>query len=508
MKTSVMAEPMLKAHLDSFPLAQYESAIIALKTNSQDRTAKHQAVLSLARLGAVDFALEEYERYGLGEVTDDEDIIALKGRLFKDLYIRSSYKAALARQSADQYNLAFKNTAGFYSAINTATMGYLAGDNNEIRHQLCRDILKSLPLQTELEAEQYYFVEATRAEAYLLLGDDIRAERSLRRAFKFDPLNYTAQAATLRQFSLITQKQARPVTWLESFNAPATLQFAGHIWSAETDVNAEALRENISDLIQRHDIGFAYGALAAGADIIFAEACLEEGVALYITLPLEVKDFETHCVAPFGKEWVSRFQHCLKKAAHVTYIAQTQGVLSNDENYLLAADISMGQAILRAKDFGRPPHQFILQDSKRPTSHTANVSQTWLKTDFEQTLFPIDLPHKAEGRRPSKTIELTLELFSTEGTKKTITIAGEKIVETILNLSSEMENGNLALALSPLKTALPNLTIKDSLFLTESLAALFALECAPEDKLEYAGMTSGQDQNHKTHWYRVKATKL
>jgi len=499
-----MSKSLAKSHPDSFPLGEYESAIISLNANPRDRTAQHQAVLSLARLGAVDFALEEYERYSLGSVQNDEDIIALKGRLLKDLYIRSSNDAVLARQSADQYDLAFTNTGGFYSAINAATMGYLAGDSHTETQRRCHDILDLLPLQSDLEADQYYFVEATRAEAYLLLGDAIRAERSLQRAFKFDPLNYTAQAATLRQFGLITQKQDRPSVWLNNFNAPATLQFAGHLWAEDTELDISNLRENISDLIQRHDIGFAYGALAAGSDIIFAEACLEEGVALYITLPLPLGDFEKQCVAPFGEDWLARFHRCLEQAASVTYIYETQHVLTSEENFLLAADISMGQAILRAKDYERPPHQFLLQDSKRTTSHTTHVGHSWRQTGFDQTIIPINLPNKASGRSPSKTVDLTLDLFSTDGTKKIITLSRRGLIETILKLSQETKNGNLALALSTNEIALPNPLIKDSLFITEPLAALFALEMAPEDKLEYAGMTTVNQS--KTHWYRLKTS--
>ena len=119
-----MAKQLLKAHDDSFPLARYDEAISHLSDSPNDRTAQHQAVLSLARLGATDFALKEYQRYGLHLETTNEDITALKARLLKDLYLRANpdKSRTYALQSAQQYDVAYKATGGYYSGVNAATM--------------------------------------------------------------------------------------------------------------------------------------------------------------------------------------------------------------------------------------------------------------------------------------------------------------------------------------------------------------------------------------------------
>ena len=65
----------------------YENAVLELETAPNDRNLQYRAVLALARMGSPDFALSEYERYDLSNLRHHEDIMALGGRLSKDLYL-------------------------------------------------------------------------------------------------------------------------------------------------------------------------------------------------------------------------------------------------------------------------------------------------------------------------------------------------------------------------------------------------------------------------------------
>jgi hypothetical protein len=47
-------------------------------------TLRHGGVLALARMGALEQAQRMYEAWGLDAVADNEDVLALKGRLLKD----------------------------------------------------------------------------------------------------------------------------------------------------------------------------------------------------------------------------------------------------------------------------------------------------------------------------------------------------------------------------------------------------------------------------------------
>ena len=98
------------------PLATYEAALAALQTadERQGLEHKHKAVLALTRAGSLDFALAEYNRYGLGDIRHHEDIMGLGGRLYKDLYLSHSGEEAkeFARLSAEKYEDAYKDTGG------------------------------------------------------------------------------------------------------------------------------------------------------------------------------------------------------------------------------------------------------------------------------------------------------------------------------------------------------------------------------------------------------------
>ena len=194
-----MPSPMTVAQHHNYILS-YEHAIEALKSRPDDRELQHQAVLSLARSGALDFAIAEYNRFGLHEITQHEDIMALNGRLSKDLYLRSSGTTATehAQDAALKYEAAFKSTRGYYSGINSATMALMADMPSDNITERVKAVETLLPLPENLAPEDHYFIEATRAECFLLAGNQAETIKSLQSAVNFDPLNFSAHATTLK----------------------------------------------------------------------------------------------------------------------------------------------------------------------------------------------------------------------------------------------------------------------------------------------------------------------
>jgi len=188
-------------------IQNYEAGVAALKDSPHDRQLQHKIVLALARAGALDFALSEYERFGLSAIRDNEDIMALNGRLSKDLYLRSSGQEAQkhAAAAARKYELAFQNTLGYYSGVNSATMALMADLPEERVMARIEAIEALLPVSLEITPTDHYFVEATRAECFLLRGAREKAVAALHAAIDFDPLNYAAHASTLKQFMMITR---------------------------------------------------------------------------------------------------------------------------------------------------------------------------------------------------------------------------------------------------------------------------------------------------------------
>lgn len=379
---------MMNAHSDILglhrdPLQAYELALSTIKAAPENsRAAQHAAVLALAQCGATGFALAEYDRYGLSACHDDEDVMALLGRLYKDKYL-SAVDAAqaigFAEQSARAYRAAHEATQGYYSAINAATMGLMAGDDDARIAEQASAILQILPSPKDLTPELHYFIEATRAECYWLQNKPRLARESLQSAVQHDPLNFGAHATTLKQFRMIASKHKRDAKWLSEFSPPTSVHYAGHNFAIGKTDNSlpsltleqcQALTLATEDAVQRADIGFGFGALAAGSDILIAEALLSAGAELHVTLPASVDVFIKSSVAPYGQAWVERFHACLNAASRVHITSDDPQWPSLDIN-AFCGGVAMGQARLRAASLAAPTAQLVIWDERERQSYTA-----------------------------------------------------------------------------------------------------------------------------------------
>jgi len=422
------------------PLATYEAAIQALETADSQSAPEfqHQAVLALTRAGSLDFALSEYHRYGLGEIRHHEDIMGLGGRLYKDLYLANTGEGAreFARLSAEKYEDAYQDTHGYYSGINAATMSLLGGIPNDIVEMRARRILENLPAVSDAPDEEVYFTEATRAEAYILLGDIERAQASLRTALDFDPLNYTAHASTLKQFRMIARSIGADWPWLTEFDPPRAMHFAGHIFGLDDEMTSapvlskaqeEDLCGEISNLVQEHDIGFAYGALAAGADILVAETILEEGGELHVVLPTSKDMFLQTSVTPFGASWTARFEHCLQRATTVnihhgsedgpkslqrqraSLIAMGDAIRKSEELAVEAVQILIWWVPLRTRRYGAIPAAASLYNPIRENALRARINKRGMVFVFLRnynTAIPMNLIIMMISLRPCRLCRL------------------------------------------------------------------------------------------------------
>ena len=394
------------------PLETYEAAIAALSDDTDDGLAhKHKAVLALTRANSLRFAQAEYKRYGFDKIRHHEDIMALGGRLYKDLFRARSGNEARdhALVSAEKYEAAFKDTKGYYSGINAATMYLLGGVPEDMVRARAKDVLKILPDSAD-DPETLYYVEATRAEAYLLLEQLDDTQSALRRAWDHDPLNFIAHASTLNQFRMIAAHRGEQYDWLDSFTPPRPVHFAGHLFGVlgECDMglpvlaprDIEELRADISDSIQANDIGFGYGALAAGSDILIAEGLIEEGAQLHVTLPVAKDVFVKHSVAPFGDSWVEKFHECMDQAKSVR-IATDFSTWPDAFVDRCASTLSMGEAIRQAKTLSVEAGQLLIWDEKDGPLGTSGDAQRWRQSGRAQ--YVIAYPYQ---RQPSDHIAM------------------------------------------------------------------------------------------------------
>lgn len=300
---------------------------------------RKQQILSLARSGATQRAWETFVAAGLDREDMDCATLTLKGRLLKDRarLASGSLKTSLFAESAAAYEAAATLRADSYPLINAAAMALFAGER--VRSELLASKVLHLIESGTDKGETPYWCEATRAEALLLLGRRNEAQAAFEQAVALSPHAWEDRAATLRQFALIVQAIGGAADWLDPFRAPPVLHFSGIMGIAAEDNEA---RKAIAQSIGQIAPGFAVGALAAGADIIAAEALVAHGAELHIVLPSEPSDFRRSSVEPFGADWTMRYDALLERVQSL--VICSEGTLTSSAGVALAEYHAMGHA--------------------------------------------------------------------------------------------------------------------------------------------------------------------
>jgi hypothetical protein len=371
-------------------LAAYDIARAALEAGETSREVAYVAVLCLARAGAADFARAEYVRLGLAQADDYPEAVALGARLLKDVALASlgARRVAFAKASRRRYDALHRRFGGLYGAINAASLSLLAGDQVGARARAAA-VLATPPISDTRDEAGYYEL-ASRAEACLLTGDLGAARAFLTDALARSPQAYAARASTLRQLEILCGELGVDPTWLAPFRPPACAHFTGHITdlTGERALDGAGLRRDIDAALKDQRVGFAYGGLAAGADIVFAEAVLDAGAELHVVLPASLASFVAVSVAPFGEAWIERFERCMARATSIRYAARDP-YLGDEQVFAYSSQFAMGCAVLRAQTLSTQAVQLAVWDG-HVAPGPAGVSA--------------DLAYWARGGRPAVTI--------------------------------------------------------------------------------------------------------
>lgn len=275
------------------------------------------AILALARAGATGQAWEAFVTADPDNMGGDPKVLTLKGRLLKDRAraAKGAARAKLFLQSARAYADAAALKPDSYPLINAATMSLFAGQTDHMR-ALANQVVALMQTGVGL-GETPYWHSATRAEAMLLLGDVNAADAAFTEAVAHAPRGWEDHATTLRQFRQILAYRHEDAVWLAAFAPPPSLYFSGMMGLAADDQTAKA---EIEKAVAAIGPGFGYGAIAAGADILIAEALIAQGAELHIVLPCIPSIFRKVSVEPFGQDWSTRFDALFEIAATVEII--------------------------------------------------------------------------------------------------------------------------------------------------------------------------------------------
>ncbi len=350
------------ARRDGNPLALYDLAQDAIQAGDAHPRFRFLQALALAQMADTTSAERLYEAYGLGDRTDDEDALALRGRLCKDraLAARGSERRALFEAASQAYLRAFEVRSGYFPLINAATTAWGAGDV-----EAARALAERVLAHPDLAAPDSFFAAASRVEALVLLGRIDEARAAIGVALAMGDAGYGERASAYRQLDWICAaalpaKDRRAL--LGAMRPPPVITFTGHMFRAG-DPNEAALAARIAAEIDRLGSTIAYGALACGADILVAERILQRGGELHVVLPFAQPDFEEASVRPGGEAWTERFRRCLSNAASLTLATRAEYV-RDDGQFAYGALLAMGLAQLRARQIAAEAVQIAVWDGQ------------------------------------------------------------------------------------------------------------------------------------------------
>lgn len=361
-KTPMDAVAIAKAALSRGDLiGAYDATVAAIQSGDESNEIRHQQILALARMGDTERAMGLFSGYRLDRSANPHEQ-AVGARLLKDRAL--SLPDGEARRGAleaafDAYHAIYRNSADAFPGINAATLALLAG-----RGDCARELAAALLDDPAVAAATDYYAAVTAAEALLILGRDEEMTAALRAEPVRDCRDYGARSTTLRQLAMMGRHRGLADGDIRAALAPLApprvAHFCGHIFAADPEAEAR-LEAEIARLIDQEQVGFFYGALAAGADLLFAEAALARGLELHVVLPFDEEDFIEQSVRPGGDPWLERYRHCRERATSLTF-ASEMAYFGDPAQYGYGSRMAMGLARLRAQHLLAEPIQLAIWD--------------------------------------------------------------------------------------------------------------------------------------------------
>jgi adenylate cyclase len=331
-------------------------------------------VLTLARLGDTDQALRLYGDYNI-DALGSVDALSLKARLLKDQAFSAGVEPDQEKllSACAWYSAVYRQTRSSYPAINAATLAQIAG-----RTQLAAGLARAVVKAGAQDSRQDYFALATQAEALVVLGDIAGARAALSQAMLAPDADVGARSTTLlqlRRLRTATADTAGVDSLLDLIRPPTVAMFCGNIFVHNPVLEARLAAE-MSEAILREDVGFAYGALAAGSDILIAEQLLKAGAELHVVLPFTEADFLEQSVDPGGEHWVRRYHACMARATSVTF-ASNMSYVGEGSQFAYGSKVTMGMARLRARHLHGDAIQLAIVETAKATTLSGSDIGDW-----------------------------------------------------------------------------------------------------------------------------------
>lgn len=356
-------------------------------------------VRALAGMGDWENGLRRYGEAQLDQQGDDVDKLALLGRLLKDAAYAAPPLQREARfaRSCEAYAAIYERTGEFYVAINAAATAMLAGD--PVR---ARPFAEAALAGARAAPRQDYWAAATAAEALLILGRWQEVSAELERSVTCEGATVSACSSTFRQLSALMLKAGigEESVSLGPIRPPRTAHICGHMFAAD-DESESRIAAQIAEVLTRERVGAAYGALACGGDILFAEQCLALGIEFHAVVPFDEDDFLDLSVRRGGGDWEARYRRCMEQATRI-YTASAMRYVDDEGQFAFASEVGMGLAKLRATQMGAEAIQIAVWDGKVSTelAGTGADVRRWLETGARSIRVDPGVIQRAAGGAP------------------------------------------------------------------------------------------------------------
>lgn len=349
------AEKLLR---QGHPLLAYDAIRRAGEHADSSIRLKQLLALALARSGAA----EEARRVAFSLFEGgarDEETLGIIARSEKDL-ARVARTGQESREHLEQsfraYEMAYRQTGGYWSGINAATVAMHLGNcefalntAKAVREQ-CHEQLAALPAQSPAR----YWIYPTLGEAALILGNIAEAEDCYGRTVEGAAGDWGSLRSVRQNARLLTTHVPEVLARLEAiFNFPRVITFSGHMFDQPGRGNTrfptthqEAVRGRIRSQIEQLNGLIGFGSAACGSDILFHEELQAMGGESHVILPFRQVDFLSASASMVGES--ERLQRVVDAAADV--FEATNAARAVDGSYEYTNLLLHGAADLRCRE--------------------------------------------------------------------------------------------------------------------------------------------------------------
>ncbi len=170
-------------------------------------------------------------------------------------------------------------------------------------------------------------------------------------------------------------RRGSPERRLTHVAPPRVAMFCGNLFVGDAALEAD-LSARMRQVIARENVGVAYGALAAGSDILIAELLLAHGADVHVVLPFDESDFLAQSVAPAGPDWLARYRAVRERAASLT-LASDLRFGEQAEPFAYGSRLTMGLARLGARHLRAEAVQLAIVEERGARTLSGADIEAW-----------------------------------------------------------------------------------------------------------------------------------